>query len=714
LILQTIAAAQPNPRSITSHPLPNYGSYAIDSAGNAYGVTAFGPVTPGAAQTQSGGGTCVFGTSPSSGKPPFGPCADVNIAKTDRSGNTIFGTLLGGPDNDIGTAVAIDNVGNVYVAGYTGPSFPTTPGAAIPAYPANSGSVAAFAAKLNADGSQFLYSTYLPAAMRFPTAIAVDPQGNIYVAGKTLDDHACVVQVSADGSSIGYTKIFAGRGSENATAIAVDAAGNAFVTGYTGSSDFPATLGVVQRTLAGTGNAFVTKLSPSGAIVFSTFLGGSAIDQGNAIVLDAAGNLYIGGAAQSLDFPTTPETFQSQPLVPAWSFWPGGFITKLSPDASTILYSSYVMSAGPETIGLPPPPYIIAAGVSGIALGPAGDAYLTGNTQSLFPVTNSAPQPCFGGISDSFVAHVDSNGALLDSTYVGGPFEDSPMAIGLASDGSVLLASVSALKASLAQIRFGDPGSAPAPCVSPAIANSATLYDTGAIAPGQFTTITGFGIGPEIGVSSTPDAQGPAPTALAGVEVIINGVAVPIYYAQSRQVNFLAPFELSGQTSAGISLRYNNTIFGFVTKSISYANPGLFRLEPNASAQAFAVNDDGTLNGAANPAAAGSYIALLGTGFGSTSPACPTGGMNVPFAASLTPNAVTRIVTGLPNFQHDTQVTYAGSAPERACGIEQINIQIPTDAKPGPLIVEPIQQLPPPAVAVFPVGGFAGAVVYVK
>jgi hypothetical protein len=92
------------------------------------------------------------------------------------------------------------------------------------------------------------------------------------------------------------------------------------------------TPGALQTRLAGPKNAFLTKLDPSGNIVFSTFLGGSVMDQGRALQVDAAGSAYVAGSATSLDFPTTQGSFQPAPLVPAWAGSPLGFLANIAPD----------------------------------------------------------------------------------------------------------------------------------------------------------------------------------------------------------------------------------------------------------------------------------------------------------------------------------------------------------------------------------------------
>jgi hypothetical protein len=166
------------PGSITTKPIattpPVAGPAVFDAAGNIY-FFKFGPVTAGAAQTQNGGGTCLPGTG--LGVP--GPCPDAYIDKVDSAGSLMFGTYLGAQPRINRPQLAVDAAGNVIVTGLTGGSFPTTANAAITA----SRTAKAFAAKLSANGSRVLYATYLPDAAAAASAIAVDPQGNAYIAG---------------------------------------------------------------------------------------------------------------------------------------------------------------------------------------------------------------------------------------------------------------------------------------------------------------------------------------------------------------------------------------------------------------------------------------------------------------------------------------------------------------------------------------------------
>lgn len=659
---QSPANAQPLAGSIKTYTLSlPRGPSAVDVAGNIYSTTSVMPpatTTPGAAQTQPGGGTC-FLIVPPAGYPA--PCYQAYIAKSDGSGNTVFATYLGGASNSNGEVIAVDTLGNIYVAGTTGSSFPTTAHAAIPASSSN----ATFAAKLSADGSKFLYVTFLPSSMAAVNSIAVDAQGNAYIAGATSTDygiamHASVVKLSADGSTVVYTKVLAGSDQDSASSVAADAAGNAYVTGLTSSPDFPVTAGVVQAQLAGVQNAFVTKLDPSGNIAFSTYLGGSGKDSGAAVEVDGSGNVYVAGPTTSLNFPTTAGSVEPIALIPAWSTTPQGFVAKVTPRGNGLGYSTYFAS-----------PIMLA-------LGPSGDLYIAGGDgPDDLPVTPSAPLPCIPGSYDlaggPFVAHLDGNGTVLDATnlnlfgLLGFGVTDSGLPIIAAAEG-------------VAQITFGGPGWTAGPCMTLSALSAATLSPTWMV-PGEFLTFLGVGIGPETGVSAGASAQG-TPTSLGGVQVLFDGTPGPMLYAQSGQVNAQAPFELSGQTSTTITLTYGGNTFGPVTVPFQFAQPALFRLQVGITAQAVAENQDGSLNGPSNPAAPGSIVTLWGTGFPPLESPCATGGLNADGPVDLAAGYSVNMVGG-------GTVAYAGGAPTLACGVVQINMQIPAGAASGPLLLTP-------------------------
>ena len=190
----------------------------------------------------------------------------------------------------------------------------------------------------------------------------------------------------------------------------MDSAGNAYVAGETYSTDFPVTSGAFQTTYGGgLTDAFVTKLNPEGsALLYSTYLGGTCDEGGGGIAVDSAGDAYVTGGTCSGDFPVTPGAFQMTS---------GGgddaFVTKLNPEGSALLYSTRLGGLGLDW-------------ASGIAVDGAGDAYVTGITDSTnFPTKGPLQGTYQGGTDDVFVTRINSAGsALVFSTYLGGKSYD--------------------------------------------------------------------------------------------------------------------------------------------------------------------------------------------------------------------------------------------------------------------------------------------------
>jgi len=215
---------------------------------------------------------------------------------------------------------------------------------------------------------------------------------------------------------LGYSSFLGGSSTDQGLGIAVDTAGNAYVTGVTSSANFPVSATALQPARTALTDAFVTKLDPSGAVVYSTYLGGTGDDAGNAIAVDAAGNAYVTGTTTSNDFPT---------VGPFQATLRGGrdaFVAKLGANGASLVYSTY-LGGEADDFGF------------GIALDAAGNAYVTGSTASAtFP--NNSAVICAGsrlGPTDAFVARVNVTGASLGyCTFVGGTGDDS--AAGIAAD----------------------------------------------------------------------------------------------------------------------------------------------------------------------------------------------------------------------------------------------------------------------------------------
>jgi len=393
-------------------------SIAVDNEGNVYitgeTISTDFPTTAGAFQTTLNGSS-----------------ANAFITKLASDGSTLsYSTYLGGTTSDSEAyGIAVDTEGNAYITGQTDAiDFPTTAGAF---QTVNYGVGNVFLTKLNPTGTELLYSTYLGGSIAdVGSGIAVDGGGFAYISGYTYSTdfpttpgafqtvspmppagyNAFVAKLNTNttGSAALVYSTYLGESNNGSASIsiAVDSAGYAYVTGFTYASNFPTTTGAFQTTNGTDGSAFITKFNTAGsALVYSTFLGGAnAFSEGNSIVVDSDGNAYITGDTAATDFPSTVGAFQT-----TFTGTQDAFITKLNAAGSTLLYSSYL--GGNNT-----------AQGHGIAIDAAGDAYITGWTDSTdFPTTASAFQTTFSGTQDAFVAKVNSSGsALLYSTYLGG------------------------------------------------------------------------------------------------------------------------------------------------------------------------------------------------------------------------------------------------------------------------------------------------------
>ncbi|HXT36563.1 MAG TPA: SBBP repeat-containing protein, partial [Chloroflexota bacterium] len=385
---------------------------AVDSAGSAY-ITGYStstnfPVAGGTPyQGQNGGGDDVF------------------ISKLNPRGSAlVYSTYLGGSGGDVGYGIAVDSGGNAYVTGSTlSTNFPTAN--AVQAHLA--GTENAFISKLNANGSALVYSTYLGGrSYDAGNGIAVDSGGNAYVTGTTQStnfptvnalqstlsgsEDAFVSKLNPAGSALTYSTYLGGSNTGYGNGIAVDSGGNAYVAGITGSTNFP-TVNALQAHLAGTENAFVSKLNPTGsALLYSTYLGGNSSDSAAGIAVDGSGSAYVIGTTESSNFPTA-NALQAH-LVGTEN----AFVSKLNANGSALVYSTYLGS-------------FYASG-AGIVVDGGGDAYVAGDAGSPdFPIVN-AVQPNPAGGDEAFVSKLNSAGSALDySTYLGGTKADRAAAV---------------------------------------------------------------------------------------------------------------------------------------------------------------------------------------------------------------------------------------------------------------------------------------------
>lgn len=305
------------------------------------------------------------------------------------------------------------------------------------------------------------FSTYLGgSATDEGKAVAVDKNGNVYIAGKShsrdflqdalsqakkepfhkyMGHNDCFVTKLDPQGALIYSTFVSGAGDDQCYGIAVDKNGNAYVTGRTQRRSFPETSQLNQRCQWSAnpfkgeeGNvydAFVAKLVPSGGVKYSILLSGCENDVGRAITVDDSGNAYVTGETLSGDFPTTKDafdkTFGNSPDNPGSD----AFVAKVNAAGDNLVYSTY-LGGSQSDVGY------------GIAIDDDGNAYITGTTFSLnFPSKNAIFFPYFNGASDAFVTVLNSAGKdLLYSGYYGGGGNDVGYDITLGPDGDVYVA----------------------------------------------------------------------------------------------------------------------------------------------------------------------------------------------------------------------------------------------------------------------------------
>ncbi len=223
--------------------------------------------------------------------------------------------------------------------------------------------------------------------------------------------------------TLSYSTYLGGSGEDKGEGIAVDSNSNVYVTGLTSSADFPGATGFG----GGAHDAFVSKLDPSGVLVYSAYVGGSGDENGIGIAVDTTGEAYVIGNTQSADFPVTTGAFQAARNGAAQD----AVVFKLNAAGSQLLYATYLGGTGTES-------------GNAIAVDASGNAYLSGETISTDFPTEVRYRRRMPGATDGFIAKLNpqGNGAsdLMYSTYLGGTGPETPTAIALDSSNNAYIA----------------------------------------------------------------------------------------------------------------------------------------------------------------------------------------------------------------------------------------------------------------------------------
>ncbi len=391
---------------------------AVDGAGSVYVTGETGGSLPGTSSAQA----------------DFGGSYDAFVLKLNPDGKSAaYATYLGGGDLELGRGIAVDPDGNAYIVGWTtSTNFPVTAGAAQTVI---GGGFDAFVAKLNPDGTQFIYATYLGGTgFESGAALALDSQRRAVVVGRTISTNflsapnptrfgsnvrsfdAYVARLSANGQSVDYLSVIAGEGDDAAARVVLATDGSPVILGQTESAQFPTTPGVLQPAYRGSRDLFVARLTPEGgALTFCTYLGTAGEDtlgdsqyaggftvggeyvsdtslltETGGLALDPSGNVLVSGITGANNWPD------------AQAVGSGGieaFAAKLSAAGDRLIWLSFFGSLGDD--------YNF-----GLASDGQGGAWITGQANRPFlppylPTTSGSAQPVFGGgIFDAFVARL--------------------------------------------------------------------------------------------------------------------------------------------------------------------------------------------------------------------------------------------------------------------------------------------------------------------
>jgi len=547
------------------------------------------------------------------------------ITKLSGNGEILYSTYLGGPSYiAYGTeinAIAVDAFGSAFVTGGTdSPRFPTTPGAVIGTFESNfmRPSRFAFIARLHPAGDRLLYSTLLGGERAHCTG---------------------------GSSCIGVAAGTVGR------AIAVDLSGNVFVAGDTDALDFPATPDALQPDCdcpRGSSKAFVAKLNPTGsALLYASYLGGSAYllsiptrgaSPPRALSLDRAGSLYVAGITTTDDFPVTEGAWQTvfSPVEEYPERVPVGYLSKFDGASMRLVYSTYLGGQ--------------SAGVTGLAVDRDGSACILGtNAHDGFAVL-----PGGAARGSNFLLKVNPAGsALLVSTRLpeglaaGGLARDSAGGLLLAGGDSGLVSRVEWRDAPVISL-FG-------------LANAAGARLSGRVAPGEIVSLYGLNLLPD---------PSPAAIPVAPVRVVFGGVAAPILYTQSDQINAIVPYRFPRGQDALLELVHDSVTVASLRVAVVDTDPEIFRTGGEFS-QAIALNEDGTINSSANPARIGSVLSLFATGQGEVLP--------LPRDGEITgePPPKPRWPISVEVGDWPAEIMYAGPAPGMVAGLMRIDLKIP-------------------------------------
>ncbi|HEY4359799.1 MAG TPA: SBBP repeat-containing protein [Bryobacteraceae bacterium] len=626
---------------------------------------------------------------------------DGFLARLDAAGaSLVYSTFIGGSGQDMVKSLAVDSQGNAYVAGDTySPNFPVTPGAYQTTFRGSQNTTQdSFVAKFSSQGA-LVYCTYLGGTSRdWVWGMAVDATGNAILTGGTYskdypvtanaiqktfggsgavgspDDiflgDAFATKLSADGSTLIYSTYLGGTGDEVGTAVAVDASGNAFITGFTLSMQFPVSTDALQKTMAGfggqggtgigadgtgninTGDAFFTELSPTGALLYSSYYGGTGDDAAMAIALDPAGAAYIAGGTVSSGLHTTSGAAQSTYGGTGALFPRGdGFVTKFD--------FGGVLPVSPASIGF----------ISGLPT--------TGIAGAALKVTAQVLDAQSKGVAGVTVAFSATNGTANPASAVSDVNGQASTNVTLGASGTAAKITATAGGLTPAVLSISVLPAGPVPTITGVLNGGSFLAKN---SPGEW--ISFFGTNFTTGQFQSDKV--PLGTALGGATVKVNGAPIPLYLVYPGQINAILPYE-TPLGNATVTVENGGIVSQSFTFPVQATAPGIFLYGNNrAIVQNFAPDGTVTLNTSANPVPAGDVVIAYLTGQGALDHPVTSGDI-APLDQLVRPVAsYSATIGGEP-----ATVSFLGLTPGQI-SLDQADIVVPSDLAPGdyPLLIK--------------------------
>jgi uncharacterized protein (TIGR03437 family) len=597
--------------------------------------------------------------------------SNLTVTKLNSVGSSAaYSTYVGGTGNDSAASIVVDTAGNAYVTGATtSPDFPITAGAFQSIQKASTTSpFDAFALKLNPTGQALVYSTFLNGTGdERGTALAVDISGNLYIAGRTTSANfpttpgsfqtvysstqdGFVTKLNPTGTAPIYSTFVGGNGLDVIASMKLDNAGQVYFGGATTSRDFPM-VSPVQPVPGGGVDGFFGQLNAAGsALLLSTYFGGRGTDEINAIAVDSAGSIIIGGDTSSRDLAALSNSNQR-------NFGGGaldGFLFK------------YDFSVPRASLTISPAKLDFAGVVSGVA-----------STQT-FAITADNPSAVWtiDVSSAGWLSASPANGSGSATITVAA--NPGSLAIGTYSGTVTVVTRATGARTSLpVTLTLTNQGGGLVP--PDAVVNAASFLQ-GPVSPGEIITVFGSNIGPEQLTGLQLTASGSVSTTLADVRVFFDGVLSPLIYVSAGQLSAIVPYKVAFKTTTLMQVEYKGIRSNPTALAVTTSSPAIFTANSSGSGPGAILNQDSSLNTAENPADKNSVVVLYVTGEGETNP----GGIDGRPALDSYPKPRLPVTVKIGGV--NAQVAYAAAAPGLVAGVMQVNVKVPDTIESGPTV----------------------------